>query len=205
MRTLIITSLLCLVSVVAQAQTVQKLGPTDSVRFTWPAAVVSADTLDAPDGYRVKAISPTQTGVVIRSWDVAGAATTTWTMTAAQVPTGLFNVTIHPYNAAGEAPGSNPVGPFGKAMTPKSLTGVVGSVVAGGSASLEKPASGAETFTSTRMSTASTTQTSPVGFVRLYAYPMVGNVWWSNLSEPGMPSGSVWPTSSQLPKPTPSR
>jgi hypothetical protein len=118
--------LLC-VAAIASAQTT-RLGPTSSLQFNWPAATSSPDTLDAPDGYRVKAVSETQSGVVLRSWDTA-ASVRTLTLTPSMIPDGLFRVSVHPFNVAGEAPSSNLVGPFGKAVIPMPLTGVTAGVV----------------------------------------------------------------------------
>lgn len=176
MRFLAVVFVIVLGASVSEAQTLQKLGPNDSIRFSWPIASVSPDTLDAPDGYRVKAVSPTQAGVVIRSWDVAGATTTAWTLAPAQMPAGVFTVTVVPYNMAGEGPASNAIGPFGKVTTPKGLTGVTGSVVAGGSVSLVRPASGGVLATSTRTSTASITVTYPDDFERSFVYLTGENV-----------------------------
>lgn len=104
------------------------LGPADSLRVTWPTPTTSADGLDAPTGVRVKAVS--LTGTVVRSWDTTPSVTTL-TLTPQMIPAGAFNIAVHPFNVAGEAAASNSVGPFGKATTPRSLTGVSAGVVAG--------------------------------------------------------------------------
>jgi hypothetical protein len=131
---LVLLALLVLVPLTASAQVVpagNRIGANDSLRITWPAAVVSPDGLDAPDGYRVKAISLATPSTVVRSWD-AGAAVTTMVLTPTMIPLGGFTITVHPFNVAGEAAASNTAGPFGKASIPKSLTGVSAGVVAGG-------------------------------------------------------------------------
>lgn len=108
---------------VAQVPAGNLLGPNDSLRVTWPTSVpTDADGLDAPTGYRVKAVKPTQTGVIVQSWDVG--LVTTLTLTAAMIPSGAFSLSVHPFNVAGEAASSNVVGPFGKAAIPQTVTGV---------------------------------------------------------------------------------
>jgi hypothetical protein len=125
---------LAITSLTAAAQPVpsgNRLGANDGLRITWPAATVSPDGLDAPAGYRVKAVSLTTPGTVIRSWDAA-AGVTLLLLTPAQVPSGGFIISVHPFNEAGEAAASNTVGPFGRAAIPKTLTGISAGVVAGG-------------------------------------------------------------------------
>lgn len=123
----ILTFLLAFVAAHATAQPV-KLGPNDSIRVSWPAYVpADPDGLDTPDGYRVKAVKPTQTGTVVQTWDVG--LVTTLNLTYAQLPSGTFSISVHPFNVAGEAAASNIVGPFGKASTPKAQTGVTVSKV----------------------------------------------------------------------------
>jgi hypothetical protein len=126
-------ALLVLAPLTAAAQPVpagNRLGANDGLRITWPSAVVSADGLDAPSGYRVKAVSLATPSTVIRSWDAAAGVTTLF-LTPAMVPTGGFLVTVHPFNEAGEAAASNTAGPFGRASIPKTVTGVSAAVVAG--------------------------------------------------------------------------
>jgi len=170
--------------------------PTDKLRITWPAANVSADGLDAPSGIRVTAVNPTQTGVVIRTWDV-GPTATSIELTPAQLPTGMFSVTVAPFNNFGAAGGTAPVGPFGKMTVPKSLPQATGAVVEGGSASLEKPASGVEASISTRTSTASTIRISRDASGRLYVYRTDENGSLSGSSPQEMLSASGSQTSSQ--------
>jgi hypothetical protein len=125
----IVAILLLFVAVPATAQTV-KLGPNDSLNVTWPAYVnQDPDGLDAPDGYRVKAVKPTQTGVVVQTYSVG--LVTNLTLTAAQLPAGAFSISVHPFSVAGEAAASNVVGPFGKAAIPRVQTGVAATRVSG--------------------------------------------------------------------------
>lgn len=105
------------------------LGPTDSLRVTWPLPTSSPDGLDVPTGVRVKATNPS--GTVIRSWDTL-ANVVTLNLTPTMIPSGPFTITIHPFNSFGEATASNSSGPFGKATAPKPLTGTSAVVVAGG-------------------------------------------------------------------------
>jgi hypothetical protein len=126
--------LVALAALTAHAQVVpagNRLGANDGLRISWPAAVVAADGLDAPSGYRVKAVSLATPSTVIRSWDAAAGVTTLF-LTPAMVPTGGFLVTVHPFNEAGEAAASNTAGPFGRASIPQTITGVSAVVVAGG-------------------------------------------------------------------------
>ena len=119
----ILTFLLAFIAAHASAQAPVKLGPNDTIRVSWPAYVpADPDGLDTPDGYRVKAVKPTQTGTVVQTWDVG--LVTTLSLTYAQLPAGAFSISVHPFNVAGEAAASNIVGPFGKASTPKAQTGV---------------------------------------------------------------------------------
>ena len=174
----ILLAILALFASVASAQ--QKLGPADGIRFNWPAPNVSADGLNTPDGFRVKAVSPSDTGVVIKTWTIADPAARSFTVTAAEVPpSGLFSISVHPYNVAGEAGASNIIGPFGRAAVPTSLTGVTGSVVADGGASLRRPESGdvAES-TWTRSSTLSTTTTSAIDSALMRCFPMDDGEAW---------------------------
>ena len=114
----------------ANAQTLTKFGPGDSLSVSWPASAVSPDTLDAPDGYRVKSFAPTATGVVLKSW-TTDAATRTLTIDAASMPSGVFNLSVVAFNVAGEAGASNVIGPFGKAAIPQAVAGVAATVVRG--------------------------------------------------------------------------
>jgi hypothetical protein len=130
---LLAVALLAFTALTAAAQVVpagNRLGANDGLRITWPAAVVSADGLDAPSGYRVKAVSLATPSTVIRSWDAAANVTTLF-LTPAMVPSGGFLVTVHPFNEAGEAAASNTAGPFGRASIPKTVTGVSAVVAAG--------------------------------------------------------------------------
>ena len=45
-----------------------------SLELKWPAAAVTPDGLNTPSGYKVRATSQTQTGVVLREWDTAATA-----------------------------------------------------------------------------------------------------------------------------------
>lgn len=130
-RALMLFVLLC-AAVPAAAQTIapgDRLGPTSSLRITWPATVpVDPSGLDVPDGYAVRAVNPTTTGVVIKEWKLGNV--TAWTMTGSDIPAGAFSVSVHPYNIAGVSPASNVVGPFGKAAIPPRIsTGVSAAVV----------------------------------------------------------------------------
>lgn len=124
-------SLLMLCASSLSAQTLTKFGPDDSLSVSWPAAAVAPDTLDEPDGYRVKSFAPTATGVVLKSWTTP-ATTTTLTIDAASMPAGVFNLSVSAFNVAGEAGASNVIGPFGKAAIPKTITGVAALVVRSG-------------------------------------------------------------------------
>lgn len=155
MKTFVSFLFVMLCAVTSSAQ-ITKLGPNDSLRINWPAAIVSPDTLDEPDGFRVKATSTTVPGSVLKTWTTAKTVQTL-TVVAIDMPTGAFQITVHPFNAAGEAAASNSVGPFGKAAVPKTLSGVTGSVVAGGSALLERPVFGGQGSTLTATSILSTT------------------------------------------------
>ena len=125
----VLAVLMLLVAAPSFAQ-VTKLGPTDSINVTWPAYVnQDPDGLDAPDGWRVKAVKPTQTGVVVQTYTTG--LVTNLVLTAAQLPAGAFSITVHPFNAAGEAAASEPIGPFGKAAIPRVQTGVAATVVGG--------------------------------------------------------------------------
>lgn len=117
------TVLVLLIATPSFAQ-VTKLGPGEGLRISWPNYVQGdPDGLDLPDGYRVKAVKPTQTGVVVQSWTIG--LDTSLELTSAQLPSGAFSLSVHPYNVAGEAEASQIVGPFGKAAIPKPQTGVV--------------------------------------------------------------------------------
>jgi hypothetical protein len=124
MNRLVLSVLMLLISgISAYAQGPAKLGPNDSIRISWPAYVpADPDGLDTPSGYRIKAVKPTQTGTVVQTYEVGNVTTTT--LTYAQLPAGAFSIAVHPFNEAGEAAASNLVGPFGKASTPKAVTGV---------------------------------------------------------------------------------
>lgn len=125
----IVVTLLCATAVQAQQVPANNvLGPSDSLQLTWKAEAPSPDGLDAPTGYRVKALS--LAGESMRTWDT-GANVQTLTLTPQMVPPGAFRITVHAFNLAGEAEASDVIGPFGKAATPKRLTTVSGSVVAG--------------------------------------------------------------------------
>jgi hypothetical protein len=126
-RTAALMLLLALTSLSALAQTpTTRLAPTDALSVTWPAATVSADGLDAPDGYRIKALAVSG-GSVLKSWE---AAATLRTLVISDYPTvGAFTLTVHPFNVAGEAGSSNGTGPFGRAKIPAAVTGVAASVV----------------------------------------------------------------------------
>jgi hypothetical protein len=127
----ILTFLLAFIAAHATAQTT-KLGPTDSIKVNWPTPSVSTDGLNAPDGYRVKAVSTTTPGTVLRVWSIGSISTLTHTIPPTEMPAGVFQISVHPYNVAGEAGPSNLSGPFGKAVTPTPYTtGVTAGVVSG--------------------------------------------------------------------------
>lgn len=131
MRTCILAALATLLPVVASAQVVPdtgRLSPTQGVEVKWPAPTVNPEGLNAPEGFRIKAVSPTQTGVVIRTWDAA-LSLRALTLTPAMLPEGAFTLTVHPFNVRGEAGASNVAGPFGKIQLPAALTGVTAGVV----------------------------------------------------------------------------
>lgn len=108
----------------AAAQTT-KLGPTDTISVSWPAASVAADGLNAPDGYRIKARAVTG-GAILKAWE-AGADARSLVLT--ELPPGAFTLAVHPFNVAGEAGASNVTVPFGRAAIPESLAGVTAIVI----------------------------------------------------------------------------
>lgn len=129
MRQLLLAAIMLVVATPAFAQ-LTKLGPNDSLNVTWPAYVAQdPDGLDTPDGYRVKAVKPTQTGVIVQTWTTG--IVTSLALTSAQLPSGTFSITVHPFNVAGEAAASNVTGPFGKAAIPRVQTGVAATKVGG--------------------------------------------------------------------------
>ena len=122
----LLVGVLMAVSQVGAQTPVTRLAATDAIDVKWPSPTIAADTLDAPDGFRIKA-TPVGGTAATKTWT---AGLTARSLVVSDYPaTGAFTLTVHPYNSEGEGGPGTVLGPFGRTRIPQALAGATASVV----------------------------------------------------------------------------